>query len=57
MKNAKLSPWNNKWSDVFDFSAKQDEEHFAVNSNYLSEEFVPEFEHLKALHDNLNQKR
>ncbi len=57
MKHAKLSPWNNKWSDVFDFSAKQDEEHFAVNSNYLSEEFVPEFEHLKALHDNLNQKR
>ena len=58
MKLAKLSPWNNKWSEVFDFSAKQDEEHFALNNNiFLRDEFTPAFETLRTQFDNLNQGR
>lgn len=28
LKLARLSLWNNKWSEVFDFSAKGEEEHY-----------------------------
>lgn len=33
MKTAKLSPWNNKWSEVFDFSAKQDKNNFTLSNS------------------------
>jgi protein XRP2 len=32
MKQAKLSIWNNKWTEVFDFSKKEGGSNFAVKS-------------------------
>jgi hypothetical protein len=55
MKAAKLSPWNNKWSEVFDFSPDSSgKEHFTVNNTLLTEEFTPRFQALKAAFDGIN---
>lgn len=55
MKAAKLSPWNNKWSEVFDFSPDSSgKEHFTVNNAFLTDEFTPRFQALKAAFDNIN---
>ena len=58
MQVAKLSFWNNKWSDVFDFTPVKegDDVHFTVK-HQLQEHFIAPFAQIKSLFEKVNQDR
>lgn len=58
MRSAKLSMWNNKWSEVFDFTAGKgsDEVHYTIK-NQLQSFFIPSYDRVRTLFDTVNIDR
>lgn len=58
MKDAKISLWNNKWSDVYDFTAQKDSDdiHYSIKNN-LVDCYIAPFESMKAMFDKVNKDR
>lgn len=58
MKAAKLSLWNNKWSDVFDFTPTKegDEAHFNIKPQLL-QNFILPLSRIKTLFEKVNEER
>ena len=58
MKQAKLSYWNNKWSDVFDFTPQKegDDLHYSLKHELITS-IVKPFNKVKLLFDKLNEDR
>jgi hypothetical protein len=54
MKQAKLSLWNNKWTEVFDFSKKESASNFAVRPR-LQSDFVTHFSEMQKIMSHLSQ--
>ena len=57
LNEAQLSPWNNKWSDIYDFTPGQNkEEHFSLE--ILPQlTFVAPYAELKQIFDRVNEDR
>ena len=59
MKEAKLSIWQNKWSEVYDFTPQKDDEdslHWII-SNKLTDNFCPTFSQVQEAFKKMNEER
>ena len=60
MREAKLSPWTNKWSDIYDFTPGKTADSGKPNyrvSQKIIKDFISPFEEIKSLVDRVSKQK